>query len=413
MKSTITCDMEGIIQTFNPGAESLFGYSKEETVGKLRVSVFSPGEIVLQNLKTWLSQADTTGEYITETNFIRKNGDVFGARIRLSPTFKDGQQIGYCGVTEELERPVDVPIKTATKIIRWLVITRAPFLTAALIPCFIGLAYAGGVAGVPINGLYATLAILGVALLHLASNVYNDYFDVKSGTDQANTKYFVQYSGGSRAIEMGLIDLKGTRTVAMWLMIAAFAIGLFLTWQIGVGVLWYGLAGLFCGYLYTAPPIRLVARRGLGEVTIGMAFGPLITAGMYYVLTGTSSWEAFLIGIPTGLLTTNILLINQVPDADSDATTGKNHLVVTFGKDAAVWFYTLFWAGAIATTVWLGLRHHAPLLWIPAGIGLVYGAWVISYMRRNIHSRALVKANINTIYLQIVVGALFAIMLAF
>ena len=34
MKSVITCDMEGVIETINPDGEKLFGYSKEELVGK-------------------------------------------------------------------------------------------------------------------------------------------------------------------------------------------------------------------------------------------------------------------------------------------------------------------------------------------------------------------------------------------
>ena len=47
MKSVITCDMEGVIETINPEGEKLFGYSKKELVGKKRVSLFSAGEIDL------------------------------------------------------------------------------------------------------------------------------------------------------------------------------------------------------------------------------------------------------------------------------------------------------------------------------------------------------------------------------
>lgn len=412
-RSVITCDMEGIIETYSDGAEHMFGYTREETIGRLRVSAFSPGEVILQNLKTWLGTADREGEWIGETNFIRKNGEHFGARIRITPTFKEGRQVGYCGVTEELGSRVDVPIKGSTKAIRWLVITRAPFLTAAITPVAIGIAYVSGVLGVAIHWPAALLALLGVMLLHLASNVFNDYYDVKSGTDQANTSYFVQYSGGSRAIEMRLIDLAGTRKVAMALMVGALAIGLYLTATIGIGVLVLGLAGLACGYFYTAPPVRLVARRGVGEIIIGLAFGPLITLGMAYVLTGGFAWEAFLIGIPAGLLTTNILVINQVPDVRGDAATGKNHLIVTFGVGSAPVIWALFWMGSVVLTGWLAMSLNKPVLWSSAGISVLYGTWVLMYMRKHLHQRSLVKANINTIYLQIVVTILFAIALAF
>lgn len=411
-KSVITCDLEGIIETYSSGAEVMFGYSPNETVGKLRVSVFSPGEIVLQNLSTWLGTAVKEGEYVTETNFIRKNGELFGARIRITPTFKAGQQIGFCGITEELPAPVDIAIKGSTKMLRWLVITRAPFLTAAITPVFVGIAFSAGVAHTAINWANALLAMFGVMMLHLASNVFNDYFDVMSGTDQANTKYFVQYSGGSRAIEMRLIDLKGTRAVAVSLMLLALAIGVYLSIVVGQGVLIIGIIGLICGFFYTAPPVRLVARRGLGELAISIAFGPLITMGMYYVITGLYSWEAFLFGIPAGLLTTNILVINQVPDIEGDAATGKNHLIVTFGKKSAVWIWGAVWLASTAFTGWLALGYNKPLLWIPVIASVVYGAWIWTYMRKHILERSLVKANVNTIYMQIVVTVLMAIALA-
>ncbi len=411
-KSVITCDMEGVIETFSVGAEHMFGYSSEETVGHLRVSVFSPGEVVLQNLKTWLNTAVEKGEWAGETNFIRKNGEIFGARIRITPTFREGKQVGYCGVTEELDAPVQIPIRTTTKMLRWLVITRAPFLTAAITPAFIGIAYAAGVEHVAVHWGYATLAVFGVMLLHLASNVFNDYFDVKSGTDQANAKYFVQYSGGSRAIEMRLIDLKGTKNVAILMATLALGIGLYLTYQIGLGVLYLGLLGLACGFFYTAPPLRLVARRGLGEIIIGLSFGPLITMGMYYVLTGQYSIDAFLIGIPAGLLTSNILLINQVPDAEGDAVTGKNHLIVTFGIGSAPLIWTLFWLSSVGVTSWLALHHGIPLLWAAVALSVIYGGWILSYMRKHLYQRSLVNANINTIYLQIAVTVAFAIALA-
>ena len=47
IKSIITCDLDGKVETFSDGAEKLFGYSKDEVIGKMRVSDFSPGEVVL------------------------------------------------------------------------------------------------------------------------------------------------------------------------------------------------------------------------------------------------------------------------------------------------------------------------------------------------------------------------------
>ena len=62
MKSVIICDMEGVIQKMNKGAAEMFGYDPKELIGIKRVSLFSPGEIVLQNVLGWLEKADKDGE---------------------------------------------------------------------------------------------------------------------------------------------------------------------------------------------------------------------------------------------------------------------------------------------------------------------------------------------------------------
>jgi 1,4-dihydroxy-2-naphthoate octaprenyltransferase len=418
MKSTITCDMEGVIETFNEGAQEVFGYAADEVVGKKRVSLFSPGLIVLQNVEGWLKSAREQKEYIGETVFVRKDGSTFPAKIRITPTFKNGQQIGYCGVTEPIDKPVNVQIKWTTNLIKWLVITRAPFLSAALMPVFIGGAFAAALIGEgAFPSLNYTLTVIGVCLLHLASNVYNDYFDWKSGTDQANASYFLKYSGGSRSIELGLTDLSGTLRIANGLLAASVAIGLYLTWQVGWGVLLYGLIGAALGYFYTAPPVRLVARRGLGEIAIGLAFGPLITAGTAYVITGAfdPTWTTFLIGIPVGLLTANILIINQIPDLEADRSTGKNHLVVTLGREKTPWLYggTLLLSTLIHGWLVLTLPMASALWWVPFGMSVVYGAYIIRYMVRNLNKRELVHANVQTIILNVVYGAAFAAIIAF
>ena len=136
MKSVITCDLEGKILTMNKGAENLFGYSKEELINKKRVSLFSPGEIVLQNVADWLSISVEKGEYIGETIFINKKKEKINAKIKITPTFKngkDGEHVGYCGVTEKIEKNVNVKINASTKLIKWLAITRLPFTSASLL----------------------------------------------------------------------------------------------------------------------------------------------------------------------------------------------------------------------------------------------------------------------------------------
>ena len=144
-KSVITCDLEGRIETYNPGAEEIFGYRPEEVIGKKRVSLFSPGQTVLESVPKWLKTASEQGEYRTKTVFLDRDRQPVAAEIRITPTFKGGQQIGYCGVTEVLDevKSEDVApnISLMTRIFFWFVITRAPFLTAIIIPILVGAAW--------------------------------------------------------------------------------------------------------------------------------------------------------------------------------------------------------------------------------------------------------------------------------
>ena len=54
---------------------------------------------------------------------------------------------------------------------------------------------------------------LGVLFAHIATNMYNDYFDNLDGTDEKNNEYFQQLSGGSRAIELGLIKPRENKNI--------------------------------------------------------------------------------------------------------------------------------------------------------------------------------------------------------
>jgi PAS domain S-box-containing protein len=133
MKSVIICDMEGLITNMNEGAEKVFGYPSDELVGIKRVSIFSPGEIVLQNVLGWLKDANESGEHNTKTNFIRKDGSKFSAKIKITPNFGDGKnnpQTGYCGITEVIDEDVNIKINWGTKIIKGVAFTFSIKFTA-------------------------------------------------------------------------------------------------------------------------------------------------------------------------------------------------------------------------------------------------------------------------------------------
>lgn len=414
LKSVITCDLEGRIETFNEGAVDLFGYKPEEVIGKKRVSLFSPGQTVLEHVPKWLATASEEGEYRTKTVFIDRNRNPVAAEIRITPTFKNGQQIGYCGVTEVLEdvSPEEVApnISFMTRVFSWLVITRAPFLTAIIVPILIGASWVGYKSLVqPFPWDLFFVALFAGIFLHVGANTFNDYFDWKSGTDQANNNYFLPYSGGSRSIELGLISEKALFRVASTALAISAGLGIILALRSGFGILLFGAIGALSSYFYTAPPLRLAARRGLGELLIGLNFGPLATAGTVYALTGGVTLADFLIGVPIGLLTTAILWINQFPDEESDRATGKINLVVVLGRKRARWGYLLLLTAAFGSLLyWLaaGALPWGALL-ILASIPLaVYAGRIVV---REYDQRSLVRANAATIQLHLAYGMLLVV----
>ena len=73
LKSVITCDLDGKIETFSEGAQELFGYSADEIIGKGRVSDFSAGEIVLGHVVNWLAESVEKGKWEGDTVFLHKD----------------------------------------------------------------------------------------------------------------------------------------------------------------------------------------------------------------------------------------------------------------------------------------------------------------------------------------------------
>jgi 1,4-dihydroxy-2-naphthoate octaprenyltransferase len=187
------------------------------------------------------------------------------------------------------------------------------------------------------------------------------------------------------------------------------ALGLVLTLQSGMGVLVFGLIGAFCAYFYTAPPLRLAARKGLGELAIGLNFGPLAVAGTVYALTGRVTLTDFLAGVPIGLLTIAILWINQFPDEEADKASGKNNLVVVLGKARARWGYVALMLAAFGlATYWTLVSGIFPLgaLLILGGVPLAYQASRV--ILKEYAERSLVRANVATIKLHALSGFLMA-----
>ncbi len=411
--STVHCDLEGKITYLSDGAQEIFQYTNEELLGKERVSIFSPGLVVLGHVPRWLKQSVTEGHFETDTVFVRKDGSQFAAHIRLTPIIKDGVHTGYIGLTTPLpDKSVEetMPrISIVTKILSWLYITRSPFLSATIVPVLLGTALAAWLGYDTKIGLLL-LTLLGVSLAHLGVNTANDYFDWKSGADQANVDYVIPFSGGSRMIQLGVISPQGMLRTSLVLFGAGAIIGTYLATTLaiwpGVGIL--ALAGFAIGVLYTAPPIRLVAR-GIGELGIMVAFGPLIVAGAALVQIGSIEPKALLAGIPTGLLTVAIVWVNQFPDIKGDAASDKRTLVVRLGLKCSSWAYLVLALATYVSLVVLVLMETLPTQALAGLVTVPFALYVTRQIFINYESRAIKGAMSGTIFLHFLTGILMVV----
>ena len=413
IKSVITCDLDGKLETFSEGSEALFGYSPDDVIGKGRVSDFSDGQIVLGHVVGWLKEAVEKGAWEGDTVFLHKDGHEISCHIKITPTKdKNGNHIGYCGVTVPLKdkTPDEVrpTISLMTKIFTWLVIMRLPFLTATFVPLFVGAAVANFMS-YDVSWSLLGLTILGGSFLHIGTNTANDYFDHTSGTDEANYNYMVPYSGGSRSIQMGLISAKGMLTVSLVSFALSAVVGVPLILRAGINILWLGLIGFVSGFFYTAPPFRFASRKGLGELLIGLNFGPLMVVGSALVQTQEVLPEALLAGIPIGLLVAAIVYMNEFPDHDGDKATGKDTLIVVFGPEKARMGYVLLVAGAFISIAVMALIGTFPMLSLIALPAAYFGIRAIQTLYQYYNDRLLLPANAGTINMHLVTGLLFCI----
>lgn len=179
------------------------------------------------------------------------------------------------------------------------------------------------------------LTVVGIFAAEAAKNASGEVFDWDSGADQAvAAEDRSPFSGGKRVLVDGLMTRRQAfATAAVFYALAAVA-GLVIVARREPAVLWLGVAGLGLAFFYHAPPLRL-SYRGLGELAVGLAYGPGITVGTYLVQRGEVSREVALLSLPLGVAITGFLWINEFPDRKADASAGKRTLVVRLGARRA------------------------------------------------------------------------------
>ncbi|GAB1233262.1 prenyltransferase [Ferrigenium sp. UT5] len=250
----------------------------------------------------------------------------------------------------------------ANPVARYFAATRPAFLTASLMAFLIGLATAWH-DGEDLEALLALVTFLFALLAHAGVNVLNDYYDALNGTDAQNTERIFPFTGGSRFIQNGVLTMAQTRNFGFALMAGVAAAGVWLMARTDAQLMYVGLAGLFVGWAYSAPPFRLNSR-GWGELCVAAGF-LAITVGADFVQRKGFDAAPFIAGLSYALLVTNLLYINQFPDRAADRAAGKLHWVARLEVSKARWGYALIVALAY---VWLVVS--VLLGWLP-GLALL------------------------------------------
>lgn len=216
-------------------------------------------------------------------------------------------------------------------------VTRAPFFASLATSVLVGTAIAWYEGFFHLG--YFLLTLAGIIIINAGLNMGNDYFDHRSGNDEAN-KHPTPFSGGSRTIQEGVLSARQVLVWSLLLYLVGIVLGLYLAWARGRTVLWLGVAGMSIAFFSSAPPFRLnYLGHGLGELATFVGSGPLIVLGSYYVQAQQITCEALWASIPMGLMGASLIWINEFPDYEADKAVGKNTLVVLLGRQRAIWGY--------------------------------------------------------------------------
>lgn len=208
---------------------------------------------------------------------------------------------------------------------------------------------------------WLALVVAGIFALEWAKNASGEVFDFGSGADQAVApEDRSPFSGGKRVLVDGLLTIRQTWAIAIAGYALCIAVGLAIVLLREPAVLWLGLAGVALAFFYHAPPVKL-SYRGWGESAVFAAYGPLVCAGTYLVMTQSfAAWVVWL-AVPLGLLIAAFLWINEFPDYRADAQAGKRTLVVRLGRPRAARAFAWLVAAAFV------LHIVSIALGVPAG----------------------------------------------
>ena len=252
-------------------------------------------------------------------------------------------------------------MKSVSPLQAFFLAARPKTLPAAAVPVVLGGALAQS-AGAFAFGPWI-LCLLFALLIQVGTNYANDYYDFVKGSDDERR------IGPSRATASGWVKPSAMRRAMILTFAVAFLCGCGLIPFGGWWLLAVGVVSILCGIAYTGGPYPL-GYNGWGDLFVFVFFGWVATALTYYVQAGTFRYgEAcgywlLLAGAVPGVLSTNLLVVNNLRDRPLDAESGKRTLAVRFGRRFALAEYHVLNASAFLSAVLFafGTGHRGGLL---------------------------------------------------
>ncbi|HIT55974.1 TPA: prenyltransferase [Candidatus Galligastranaerophilus intestinigallinarum] len=211
---------------------------------------------------------------------------------------------------KELLRTYSLPMSVAPFILALCCSIKTPFVFGILDNSFF---------------LNAILLLIGIILIHLTGNLFDDYLDVKSALDAGIPLNEINFKNKKKArlILNKTYSLKTVEIILISMLISAFIIGLYFISQRGFTILSYMIIAVILCSFY---PIS--SKYGLSEIVIGAIFGPLLINASYFALTGQFDPKVFVFSIASGIMTSVLLITHSLMDYEYDVETGKKTLPV-------------------------------------------------------------------------------------
>lgn len=249
------------------------------------------------------------------------------------------------------------------------------------------------------------ICLVFAVIAQIAPNFANEYYDFKNGLDKKGRE------GYRRGVTEGDISPEAMKRATFGLLALDALLGCTLIYYGGWWLIAVGVAVAIFAVAYSTGPYPL-SHHGLGDIAVVIFFGFVPVIFTEYVQTGV--WHLSSVTICTslaiGLLTTNVLIVNNYRDADDDRAVGKHTTVVIFGRKTMATVYLL--DGVVACVCLAMAATRAPL-WTSAAWIIIVACHLLLWQRlKALHGSALNNVLKFTSILVLVASVLLLVVLS-